>query len=542
MHFSSHSNVRQLAALMLAHGVTRCVLCPGSRNAPISATLSALEGMECRCVTDERSAAFAALGWAQQELEPVAVCVTSGSALLNTAPAMAEAYYRRMPLLVLSADRPPSAIGQQQGQTIPQPGALGALVRCAVDLPEHDEAHASRLINEALLALRHRGGGPAHINIPLSEPLFGEDGSPLPAPRIIRRTELARMDAEQEEELLKQVRALPRRLILLGQLPDVPDLLECGLDEKSFALVGEHLCHAGTHAQTRPDLLLGPEPEADWSPDLLITYGGCIISKRLAALFRAHPPKEHWHVGEDGELIDTYGCLTRVVEGEPREFWELLGAFADEGDAAYAARWQQPVPTFPTGEYCGISLVGRLMEALPIKDIPAFCTLHLGNSSAVRYAQLFPLHPCVYVQCNRGVNGIEGSVSTALGHAMADGFPNILIIGDLSFFYDMNALWMPGVRGNMRILLLNNGTGGIFSVVKGLPASPATCGDHEAQAQAWAQSMGWHYMAVRGNGDVPAALAALCAPVAEGQKPLFVEAFTDAAEDARLLRAFYQNH
>ncbi len=533
--YSSHGNVRQLAALMLAHGVTRCVLCPGSRNAPISATLTALPGMECRCVTDERSAGFAALGWAAQAHAPVAVCVTSGSALLNLHPAVAEAYYRCIPLLILSADRPARAIGQQEGQTVPQPGAFGTLVRAAVDLPEQDEAHANRLINEALLALRHRGGGPAHINIPLSEPLFGVDKSPLPTPRVIRCTELAQMDAAQEEALLAEVNALPRRLILLGQLPKHPPIAPELRDEKGFAIIGEHLSNANGLAQTRPDLLLGSQPDATWSPDLLITCGGCVISKRLRALFRAHPPKEHWHVGADGEVIDSFGCLTRVIEGDPLEFWELLTAFADEGDADYTARWHQSVP-HPVFPYSGMSLMGELMEVLP-----ATSTLHLGNSSAVRYAQLFPLSPLVHVECNRGVNGIEGSVSTALGYAMADAeCLNVLVVGDLSFFYDMNALWMPGTRRNMRILLLNNGTGGIFSMVPGCPVHESVHGNHSAQAEAWVQSMGWRYMAVRGNEDLPAALAALTA--AEAEKPLLVEAFTDAATDAALLKHFYQNH
>ncbi len=532
--YSSHGNVRQLTALMQAHGVTRCVLCPGSRNAPISATLAAMPGMECRCVTDERSAGFAALGWAAQCHAPVAVCVTSGSALLNLHPAVAEAFYRRVPLLVLSADRPARAIGQQEGQTIPQPGALGSLVRASVDLPEQDAAHANRLINEALLALRHHGGGPTHINIPLSEPLFTVDESPLPAVRVIRRTELAHMDAAQEEALLEAMNALPRRLILLGQLPEHPPITPELRDEKGFAIIGEHLSNTAGLAQTRPDLLLGSAPDAAWSPDLLITCGGCVVSKRLAALFRAHPPREHWHVGADGDIIDPYGCLTRVVEGDPAEFWELLAAFAEEGDADYVVRWHRPAPT-PAFPYSGMSLTGRLMAALPEP-----CVLHLGNSSAVRYAQLFPLPQGVQVECNRGVNGIEGSVSPALGYAMADARPNIHIIGDLSFFYDLNALWMPGTRGNMRILLLNNGTGGIFSTLPGCPAHESVHGHHGAQARAWVEGMGWRYMAVRAEEDVPAAIAALTA--AEAESPLLVEAFTAAAADAALLREFYKNH
>ncbi len=538
--YSSHGNVRQLAALMQAHGVTRCVLCPGSRNAPISSTLAAMPGMECRCVTDERSAGFAALGWAARAHVPVAVCVTSGSALLNLHPAVAEAFYRKKPLLVISADRPARAIGQQEGQTIPQPGALGPLVRCAVDLPEQDEAHANRLINEALLALTHRGGGPVHINIPLSEPLFGVDESPLPAPRRIERVHFVEDDMpnEQEQEILSIRPDLRRRLILFGQMDDWEDIPEL-YQEKGFAVIGEHLCNGRVQVMSRPDLALGPHPDASWSPDLLITCGGCVISKRLRTLLRAHPPKEHWHVGANGELIDSFGCLTRIIENDPEYFLSLLDSYASEGDAAYAARWYRPLPAFPTKAYSGMSIVGKLMAAMSrLKDVS---TLHLGNSSAVRYAQLFPLGLLVKVQCNRGVNGIEGCVSTALGYAMADGARvNVLVVGDLSFFYDMNALWMPGTRGNMRILLLNNGTGGIFSTLPQCPAHESVHGPHAAQAEAWVKSMGWDYMSIRSEADIAPAVTALTAPGAD--KPLLVEAFTDAAADAALLREFYQTH
>ncbi len=533
--YSSHGSVRQLAALMQDHGVTRCVLCPGSRNAPVSATLAAMPGVECRCVTDERSAGFAALGWAAQCGKPVAVCVTSGSALLNLHPAVAEAFYRHIPLLVLSADRPARAIGQQEGQTVPQPGVFGTLVRAAVDLPEHDVAHANRLINEALMALTHRGGGPAHINIPLSEPLFGVDESPLPAPRRIERVELAHMNHVQEGSLLPSPGSLSRRLILLGQMPEPPCITQELRDEKAFAIIGEHLCNASPLAQTRPDLLLGPEPDASWSPDLLITCGGGVISKRLRALFRAHPPKEHWHVGADGDVIDTFGCLTRVIEGDPLEFWELLTAFAEDGDFEYMARWHRTIPQAPVFGYSGMDIVGDLMAALPKSAV-----LHLGNSSAVRYAQLYPLSPWVQVECNRGVNGIEGCVSTALGYAQADEHVNILIVGDLSFFYDMNALCMGGTRGNMRILLLNNGTGGIFSTLPGIPMQEGVCGSQPLSARAWVEGLGWRYMSIRREEDMPPAIAALTAT--EADAPLLVEAFTDAEADAALLRDFYKTH
>lgn len=530
---SSTAAIRELAALMRAHGVTRCVACPGSRNSPIVATLAALQDFELRGATDERSAGFVACGWAAQAQAPVAVCVTSGSALLNLHPAVAEATYRHLPLLVISADRPASWIGQQDGQTLPQPGVFGSLCRMSVQIPEDDSEqwYRNRLLNEALMELTHRAGGPVHINLPLSEPLFRTDASPLPEPRVIRRTELARMTADEETELLDTVEACPRRLILLGQLPQDAAIPPTLAAEKAFAIIGEHLCNTAI-AITQPDSILGPQASADLSPDLLITYGGCIISKRLKALLRNNPPKEHWHISPDGEVVDTFCSLTRVIEGDPAELWELLSAFAEEGDESYAERWLQPVPV-PQFPYSGMQLVGDLIGAMPEDSV-----LHLANSSAVRFAQLYPLPEGVQVECNRGVNGIEGSLSTAMGYAMGDSRPQFFICGDLSFFYDMNALWLQGIPANVRILLINNGGGGIFDLIP-TPEHPLVNGAHHATAADWAQSCGFECLSVHNEHDWPAALAALTTP---SDRPVLVEAFTDSATDAAFLKQFYAQY
>ncbi|MBR4310971.1 MAG: 2-succinyl-5-enolpyruvyl-6-hydroxy-3-cyclohexene-1-carboxylic-acid synthase, partial [Akkermansia sp.] len=307
---STNATVRELVSLMRAHEVTRCILCPGSRNAPISLTLAQAEGFECRNVTDERSAGFAALGWAAQANAPVAVCVTSGSALLNLHPAVAEAYYRHIPLLVLSADRPEAWINQQDGQTLPQPGILSSLCRKSVTLPEYDEYgwHTNRLINEALLELRHRAGGPVHINIPLNEPLFETTDEPIDDTRVIWRTELARMDADQEQELIDIATALPRRMLLIGQMATSPYIPAELKEDHAFAVVGEHLCNCEMADCRQPDTLIGPNVEFPYieAPQLLITMGGCLVSKRLKQYFREHPPVEHWHISPDGEVCDTF--------------------------------------------------------------------------------------------------------------------------------------------------------------------------------------------------------------------------------------------
>lgn len=526
---SNKRELQMLVALMRAHGVTRCVVCPGSRNAPLALTMSAT-GITCRSVVDERSAGFVALGWALQTQKPVAVCVTSGSAVLNLSPAVAEAYYRHIPLFLITADRPSAWIGQQDGQTIPQPGAFGTLVRAAYNLPEEgaDEWVVNRIINEALLELTHRAGGPVQLNIPLREPLFNTVESPLPQPRIIRRTELSTMTAGEEEELLNLVAKLPRRMILVGQRQTDACIPPELITEKQFATVGEQLSNTRLLCK-QPDSLLSRGTQ-NMSPDLLITYGGCLISKRLKQLLRTFPPKEHWHISPDGEICDTFCALTRSIEGEADEIWELLAAFAKEGDSDYVTQWATAPPVFSAG-YCGISAVGAALNALPEHAV-----LHLGNSSAVRYAQLFPINENIRVECNRGVNGIEGSISAAVGFAGDDPRLQLLICGDLSFFYDMNSLWIHGIRNNARILLLNNGCGGIFTAI-GAPTTPLINAPHHTTAEAWVCSRGFDYAAARNSAELSEGLTFLMD--ANANRPRLLEVFTDAQEDSAILKQFY---
>lgn len=531
---SEKTVVQELVALMLAHGITRAVLCPGSRNSPIVATLAESPHVACHSVTDERSAGFVALGWAQETGEPVAVVVTSGSAVLNLHPAVAEAYYRKTPLLIISADRPASWIGQNDGQTLPQPGAFQTLVRFAAQVPENDVWHANRVINEAMLALRHRGGGPVHLNVPLSEPFFGMVDTDLPPVRVIQRTEANRMNADEEDALLEEVSILPRRLVLLGQQDKPSPLLAKLAAEKQFCLVGEHIANADFADCCRPDTIIGVQPDASWSPDLLITCGGDVISKRLKKLLRTHPPKAHWHISADGEIVDTFCALTRVLEGEADEFWELLLAFAEEGDASYRSRWQASPASLPDHEFSGMKFVGNVMTHLP-----EGCVLHLGNSSAVRYAQLFSLPHDVQVECNRGVNGIEGSVSTAAGHALATpDKQHFLIIGDLSIFYDLNGLLIAQQCPNLRILLLNNQEGGIFGTLPGMSECAAIRAPHTESIMSWC-GCNFRCLQVIQDAQWEEALKLL---LSNDPGPVLVEVFTETEQDAAILKEFYNKH
>lgn len=548
--YSDKKNILQLVALLRAHEIRNVVLCPGSRNTPIIHTLANHPYFTCYSVTDERSAGFFALGLALSGGRPAAVCCTSGTALLNLHPAVAEAFYQQVPLVVISADRPASWIGQMDGQTLPQPNVFGPLVKSSVNLPEihtsEEEWYCNRLVNEALLELNHHGKGPVHINVPISEPLFQFTAEDLPDVRVITRYQGLNVYDRQYDDLITHLNGYTKRMMVVGQM-NLIYLFErkiCKLLYKHFAWLTEH-----TGNQTVPGIpvknfdaiiyALPEEEQAKLVPDLLITYGGHVVSKRLKQLLRKHPPKEHWHVAADGQVADTFCSLTTVIEMDPFEFLEKIAYLLENKPCEYPKRWEQLSKQMaePDFAFSEMAAIGKVLKALPTDAV-----LHLANSSTVRYAQLFQIPDSVEVCCNRGTSGIEGSLSTALGYAWASDKLNFVLIGDLSFFYDMNALWCNHLRGNLRIMLLNNGGGEIFQSLPGLKMEARThrfvTALHQTKAEGWAQERGFDYTAVHTMEELDAALSDFMQADQQGN-PKFMEVFTDKAEDIRLLKEYY---
>ncbi len=480
--YSDNRSIQQLAALLPAHGITDVVVCPGSRNAPIVHTLTQMSNLRCHRLTDERSAGFFAIGLAQSQHRPTAVCVTSGSALLNLHPAVAEAYYQRVPLVIISADRPNAWIGQMDGQTLPQPHALGDMVRRSVQLPEihtdEDLWYANRLINEALLDAIHYEGAPVHINVPIAEPFYGFHTQMLPSVRVIHRT-------IPNNTLSDQYAAAQRPMIIIGQQHETLSV------PKGCVVLSEHLGNQSCTSRNIDALIDGIEGKQneDYTPDLVITIGGHIVSKELKNFLRKQHKTQHWHVSPRGEIADLFRCLTTVVECDGENFLKFL---PERLESPFTSLWKclNEVKVETSAEAL---CIGNL-----ISHLPAGSALHLANSSAVRLAQQFPLRPDISVWCNRGVNGIEGSLSTAVGYATAkSGQPTFIIIGDLSFFYDQNALWNTSLPQNLHILLLNNGGGRIFESLP-LPddaeSRHSICGTHNINAKSVAQTFGLQYL------------------------------------------------
>lgn len=510
--YSNKENVNILTSLLVAHGVRHAVVCPGSRNSPIVHNLNECPDIQCYPVTDERSAGFYALGMTQCLNEPVIVCVTSGTALLNLAPAVAEAYYQHRRLVVISADRPAQWIDQLDGQTLPQPDALGRFVRKAVSLPEpHDEEerwYCNRLVNEALM-VRH---APVHINVPVSEPLFEYSVSSLPEERKIEL-----LPADTLPHTLSHVVRMfmqARRPMLIAGQPMNPNM-------------DEAVCLA--------------EKEERYVPDFVLYIGGSVVSKRVKRFLRK--AKETWAVNETGEVNDTFMNLTHIVQGDgevvadqirfmleqqPHPFvqlWEGLLESVRQHAAAYAPPYSQMV-TVKCVESQRSKVKGQL-------------SIHYANSTAIRLANIYACHE---LYCNRGVNGIDGSLSTAAGFSCVTDEKVLCVIGDLSFFYDQNALWNQNLRGNFRILLMNNGKGGIFNMLSGLEKSPArdkfVAAEHHTSAQGICEQNGIVYLRAEDMTEMQDGVHRLLQE--QSDRPVLLEVFTDAAVDEQVFRDYYE--
>lgn len=500
MPYSDKENVNILTALLVAHGVKHAVVCPGSRNAPIVHNLNECPNITCHPVTDERSAGFYALGMAQIISHPVAVCVTSGTALLNLLPAVAEAYYQHVPLVVISADRPSMWIDQQDGQTLPQLDALGRFVSKAFSLPEpstDDERwYCNRLVNEALLCCQRHGGSPVHLNVPISEPLFTFNVPALPTERVIRQV-AATTDVDHCQPLLADVQSAKRLMIVVGQLSnkearrmalqlcelstDVVVVYEClGMACHEDASCYPDSLNEGLFPLHIDKVLAHMQQVEQYQPDVVVYLGGTLVSKRLKAFLRQSPAAKTWIVNEQGAIYDTFQNLTGVIEGAPHDVLEVILRYVRGErekqrlpfESGFRSRWATLIHQVQAQNerfhplYSSWLAVKRFFETASNKGR---YILHAANSMSVRLVNHFASD---YVFCNRGVNGIDGSLSTAAGCSLVTTQNVYCVIGDLSFFYDQNALW-HSLRGNLRVLLLNNGGGVIFQSLPGLKESAA---------------------------------------------------------------------
>ncbi len=541
--YSNKTNVNILTSLLIRHGIRHVVVCPGSRNAPVVHNLHEA-GIACHAVTDERSAGFYALGMALHLHAPVVVCVTSGTAVSNLLPAATEAFYRHAPIIILSADRPSAWINQLDGQTINQLDALRSAVLKVVNLPEPmDETshwHCNRLVNEALLECSRHGGGPVQINIPISEPLYEFTCESLPAERVISR--MACSEVRLPSAVAEQIAQSRRPLIIIGQAPDSTEWRKAvgSLVSKGYVVVGEVLSPTSEAFRHIDEMLaLLEQKHADYAPDLVIYAGDNLVSKRLKQWLRSLEGVAFWRISEDGSVADVSTRLTGIIESAPEKVLSELPERCS--DDAWLRLWksvycevQNKSGAFTLSKRCFCSL--KAVLSCCKSGTFNFC-LHSANSLAVRLAQIFNPE---YVYCNRGTSGIEGSLSTAAGHSLVTSDMVIHLTGDLSFFYDQNALWNQELRGNLRILMLNNGGGGIFSKFEGLKSSPVResfiMAEHSTTAEGICLQHNIRHRIVSDENDIPKAVEWLL--TTDSPRPVLLEITTDKEEDMETIKEY----
>ena len=475
---------KELAQIIIAacrqFEIQTVVISPGSRNAPLTIGFSNHKDFETLSIVDERCAAFFALGIAQQTLKPVALVCTSGSALLNYYPAIAEAYYSQIPLVVISADRPAHLIDIGDGQTIRQENVFKNHILYSANLKEFDAENTIRILSKAFSLLR-QVKGPIHINAPFNEPLY-ETIATMNDFRF-KAEESDLQDTIDYENLASQWNSAKKKMILVGvHSPNaaLEILLDKVADDPSVLVFTETTSNLYNKrfVNSIDNLIfnLTEEEFTSLQPDILLTFGGMIVSKKIKKFLREYSPKEHWHVNEL-RAFDTYQVLSKHLKIDSHSFFKHFCELVDyDNKSTYESTWthykqrirEKHNHYIKTAPYSDLKVFEQVL-----KVIPDFSEVQFSNSAIIRYSQLFEMNSTITVFCNRGTSGIDGSTSTALGAAYATQKPTTLITGDLSFFYDSNALWNNYIPTDVRIVIINNSGGGIFKIIPGPKKSTA---------------------------------------------------------------------
>ena len=615
--FSDIENVNILTSVLSSHGVSRVVVCPGSRNAPLVHNFNELENVTCYPVTDERCAGFVALGLAMGNPspcpDPVAVVVTSGSALVNLYPAVVEAYYQKLPVIFISADRPEAWIGQQDGQTLPQANIFGSMVNRSVNLPvipgyyKHDDEakelhdqqawYCERQVHEAVLDCVHRKTGPVHINVQITEPLYRFTHPALPGTRWLDYVHTNLFGGDFHYGDLLDFLNAKKPMIVVGQ--DYPSTSLYGIKNiGSWAVTLIEPTALGTASKDparrefSSDLLESSFEKVlaqlekgkiqvanfrgdtetyetiDFMPDFILYVGGTLVSKRLKQFLRravrsvdeGGAGAKMWRVSRDGECIDTFMHLDRIFHADPNQLADAMTSFDqkynDEVDD-YKERWRKALRAAkrhasdyepPFSSMAAVKYFQQEYLAHSLDDTRE-CRLVYGNSSPIRLAGIYARQ---YVHCNRGVNGIEGTLSTAVGLSIylsefhssdAKSQQKVFcVLGDLSFFYDQNALWNQNLNGSLRIIVLNNGGGAIFGKFKGLKDSKArerlVMAEHHTSAINVCQANDIVYMGADNMKTMRYGIDQLIHT--ESDRPMLLEVFTDIDTDNLALENYFK--
>jgi 2-succinyl-5-enolpyruvyl-6-hydroxy-3-cyclohexene-1-carboxylate synthase len=541
---------QSIIQILLAKGITNIIISPGSRNAPLTIGFASNPAFQCYSIADERCAAFFAMGIAQQTRKPAVLVCTSGSALLNYYPAFAEAFYSQIPLIVISADRPQSKIDIGDGQTIRQENVFANHSLYNANLEEIVSKENDFKINDAInIAIDKKG--PVHINAPFEEPLY-ETVSEL----SVNSTVFASAKVPQTIVIkeLKEFANLwnnaTRKLVLIG-VNDPESIsntaIEAFANDESVVVMTETTSNVHNASFINNiDTIITPFTAEDFEafrPEILITFGGMVVSKRIKAFLRKYQPKHHWHI-DTLRAYDTFGCLTKHFEVTPNIFFEAFIPLTKMIESDYFSK-MNAVKTLRKEKH------DIYLSKIPFSDFKVFekvittlpqnSQLQISNSSAIRYAQLIPIDPSIEVYCNRGTSGIDGSTSTAIGAAVANAKQTVFITGDIGFLYDSNALWNNYLPKNFKIILINNGGGGIFRILPGHDETPVFNTffetSHNLTAEHLAKMYGFGYVAAN---DELSLINALTSVYSQNENPSILEVFTPTLENNSILLQYFK--
>ena len=540
---------QSIIEILRAKGITNIVISPGSRNAPLTIGFASHPDFKCYSIADERSAAFFAVGMAQQIKKPVAVVCTSGSALLNYYPAFAEAFYSQIPFIVISADRPQGKIDIGDGQTIRQENIFANHSLFNANLTENASNENDFLINEAInMAFAKRG--PVHINAPFEEPLYETISELSVEPKVISAltkdfifdepiSEYASIWNQSKKKLVlvgvNEPYAIEQKsLDILANDPSVVVMIETtsNLHNPQFINTIDSIITPFTH-----------EDFLDFQPEIIVTFGGMIVSKRIKAFLRKYQPSHHWHI-DDLRAYDTFGCLTKHFVVQPNLFFQSFFMLTETVESNYnkylqsikALRQQKSIEYLAKIPFTDFKVFEKVIPALPKNS-----QLQISNSSSIRYAQLFDIEKSIEVFSNRGTSGIDGSTSTAIGAAVGSKKPNVFIAGDIGFLYDSNALWNNYIPKNFKIILINNGGGGIFRILPGHDETPVFNTffetSHCLTAEHLAKMHDFNYLTASNENTLEENLKVL---FSNDEKPTLLEVFTPTLENDKVLLQYFK--
>ncbi|QBZ98638.1 2-succinyl-5-enolpyruvyl-6-hydroxy-3-cyclohexene-1-carboxylic-acid synthase [Flavobacterium sangjuense] len=533
-----------------AKGVHDIIISPGSRNAPLTIGFTNNPKFSCYSIADERCAAFFALGIAQQTKKPVAVVCTSGSALLNYYPALAEAFYSQIPFIVISADRPFDKIDIGDGQTIRQENVFINHSLYNANLTEEASEENDVFINEAInVAIARKG--PVHINVPFEEPLY-ETTNKLSVDFNVTGLVIPHRLVDVDDIIAFSTlwNHSKKILVLVGEC--APNSIEQKWLEQLASIPSVVVMTEATSNLHHPsfinniDTLITPFSPSEFlelQPRILITFGGMIVSKRVKAFLRKYKPRHHWHIDEH-RAYDTFGILTKHFSVNPNQFFKQFLPFVKDIESDYKATFQNihSKRKVKHAEY---------LSQVPFCDLKAFesilsslsneIQLQISNSTAIRYAQLFDIDKSIEVFCNRGTSGIDGSTSTAIGAAVGSQKPTVLITGDVGFLYDSNALWNNYIPKNFKIILINNGGGGIFRILPGHQETETFNRYFETSHCLTAEHLAKMYLLDYVTASDEASLKkGLSKLYKQNDKPMILEVFTPTRENDKLLKDYFK--